>query len=363
MSTTRTALRIGRHAFIVAGAALVFPGCAEEVPPAKPVARPVKILTLSDAGATRRLEYPGEVEAGQDADVAFEVAGKIVELPVEEGQDVEAGALLARLDPRDYQSRLDAERAKSGAAKAEYDRVRALFEADVNSQQQLDRAKRQYEVTTANLERAEKALEDTRLIAPFAGTVARKLVKDFRNVQAKEPVIVLQDDSSLEIVVNVPERDLALGSKRDGERLRRVVNPRVTVSAFPDRVFPAEVSERATTADPATRTYAITLTFLPPEDLNVRPGMTASVAIEIPEELTHSGYALPARAVLMNEGSEPYVWRVDPSAMTVARATIVPGELSGDQLEIRSGLQPGDQIAVSGVHQLRDGMTVRRFED
>jgi membrane fusion protein, multidrug efflux system len=55
------------------------------------------------------------------------------------------------------------------------------------------------------------------------------------------------------------------------------------------------------------------------------------------------------------------VWRVDPGTMKVSRADVVLGELSGDSVEIRSGLSPGDQIAVSGVHQLRDGMVVRRF--
>lgn len=351
-----------RSGLAVLGLAFFAAACAEEVQPEKDVVRPVKMVTISGEGTMRLLEYPGQIEAGIDADLAFEVSGKIIELSVEEGQVVEKGALLARLDARDYESRLAAERAKMGAASAEASRVQALFDAEVNSQQQLDRAQRQFDVTKANFRQAEKAVEDTRLTAPFSGTVARKLVKEFRNVQAKEPIVTLQDASRLKVQVNVPERDLALRGRTSGARLRDV-KPRVTISAFPDRSFAATLEEAATTADPATRTYAVTLGFPPPADLNVRPGMTASVAIEVQEGMAGSKPAVSTRAVLMDEGTEPYVWKVDPTTLAVTRTTVVVGEVSGGNIEIRSGLSAGDVIAVSGVHQLRDGMTVRRFED
>lgn len=351
-----------RLAAVLASAAAL--ACGEEPPPQAPVARPVKIVTLGSEGATRVLEYPGEIEASQHADLAFEVAGQVVEFPVEEGQDVQEGQVLAKLDPRDYQARLDAELARRNAARAEYERQQALFDADVASQQELERVRRDYEVNEANLRTSRKALEDTQLRAPFAGKVARKLVKDFRNVQAKEPVLILQDDSDLQIVVHVPEADLALGQPdiTPAERAARI-RPRVTVSSFPDRVFPATLREVATTADPATRTYAVTLHFEKPGDLNILSGMTAKVTLEVPDDVTGAGYAVPVQAVLNDQGSTPYVWRVDPETMTVGRATVTLGEVSGDHIEVTGGLDPGDQVAVSGVHRLREGMPVRRFQN
>ncbi len=338
--------------------------CSEEIPPEKAPARPVKIQVLAEEGAVRTLEYPGQVDAAQHADMGFEVAGRILEFPVREGQNVSAGQVLARLDPRDYQTALDVERAKYNAAQTEYERVKKLFEANVKSQQELDRGKRNFEVAAANLKTAEKALDDATLVAPFTGRVARKLVRDFRNVQAKEAVLTLVDESSLEIVAQIPERDWALSRPGvDPERRAEALRPRVTVSAFPDRAFPARLKEIATTADPTTRTYAITLSFDKPADLNVMPGMTAKISLDIPSQATGGGYTLPAQAVVEDQGTSPYVWRVDPQSMTVARAEITLGELGGSEVEVRSGLDPGDWIAISGVHQLREGMPVRRFAE
>jgi len=349
------------------GAALALAGalalaCGDEAPPPVEAARPVKILEVGGAGAMRTLEYPGQIEAAQHAELGFEVPGRIVEFPVDEGQTVERGQVLAVLDPRDFEADLDAQRALMRASRAEFDRAKTLVEKEVAPIQDLDRAQRNLEVSQAKLRTAEKAVEDAVLRAPFSGVVARKLVKDFRNVQAKEPVLILQDDSGLQIVANVPERDWVY-ARRDAPAAEpgRRVRARVAVSNYPDRTFPATLREVATTADPTTRTYAVTLTFEVPADLNVLPGMTAKAILELPSTETGASLSIPAQAVADDEGDSPYVWRVDPGTMKVSRADVVLGELSGDSVEIRSGLSPGDQIAVSGVHQLRDGMVVRRF--
>ena len=339
--------------------------CSEEAPPPDPGPRPVKILEIGGSGATRTLEYPGQVEAAQHAELGFEVAGQMTEFPVDEGQLVEEGAVLARLDPRDFTSDLEAKRALARQARTEFDRAKILFEKDVAPEQDVDRARRGLEVTQANLRKAEKAVDDAVLRAPFSGVVARKLVKDFRNVQAKEPVVILEDDSGLQMVANVPESDWVF-ARTDAEsraRRQREVDPKVTLSNYPDQPIPATLREVATTADPTTRTYAFTLAFDPPEGMNVKPGMTAKVSINIPGEEMGGAIAVPARAVVDEGEGPPFVWRIDPTTLTASRAEVTLGELSGDRIEIRSGLGAGDQIATSGVHQLRDGMTVRRYTE
>lgn len=343
--------------------------CSEEAPPREPAVRPVKILELGGAGAVRTLEYPGQVEAAQHAEMGFEVPGRIVEFPVDEGTRVSEGDVLAKLDPRDFEADLDAARAQMRQTQTEYQRQKTLVEKEVAPQQDLDRASRNVEVAQARLRTAEKAVEDTVLRAPFEGLVARKLVRDFRNVKAKEPVLILEGDSGMEIVANVPERDWVYARRGDlsdepsrRERERRL-RPRVTVSNYPDRPFPGELREVATTADPTTRTYAVTLAFDPPDDLNVMPGMTAKITLDVPADATGAGTSVPVSAVVDDGDGEPFVWRVDPDTMTVSRAEVRLGELSGDSIEITGGLSPGDQIAVSGVHQLHAGMTVRRYSE
>ena len=93
---------------------LVAAGCGEEPAPEAPAVRPVKILEIESAATGTPREYPGKVAAARQADMAFEVAGVVIEFPVDEGEEVAEGALLARLDARDYQgaARLEQQRGK-----------------------------------------------------------------------------------------------------------------------------------------------------------------------------------------------------------------------------------------------------------
>jgi RND family efflux transporter MFP subunit len=338
--------------------------CGEEPVEQESVARPVKVLELGTGASAARLEYPGEISAAQHSEMAFEVPGKIIEFPVMEGQQVEKGTLLARLDPRDFDAELGKARANVAQAKSDYERYKTLYEQGVEAQATLEAKQRRYEVTLADMETTQKAVEDTRLVAPFAGRVARKLVKDFQNVNAKEAVLILQDDSSLEIVVNVPERDLTAGRpERTPEEASRILAPAVTVTSIPGRSFPATIKEFATTADPVTRTFQVTLAFANPSDVTILPGMTAKVTINRPgADRGEVGFSIPAAATLADESGSAAVWVVDPDAMTVRRTEVELGEMSGAEVEVRSGLSSGDLIAISGVHQLREGMPVRRLE-
>lgn len=340
-------------------------GCGDEPAPATPGARPVKILKIDTQGAVETREFSGTISAAQHSEMAFEVPGKITDFPVVEGQIVKKGDLLVRIDPRDMASLAGVDTAKVRLAQAEYERKKKLFEAHVASQQELDRAKRAYEVSVAQSQGSTKGLEDTELFALFDGVVAKKLVKDFENVQAKQPVLILQDTSHLEIDVTIPEAD-AINSSREltlEERTARV-KPLVIVTALPDRSFPAQITEYSTTADPVTRTFSATLRFDPPDDVNIKPGMTATVRIHIqadaPAARGGSTVSIPASAAITDETGQAFVWLVEPGSMTVTRNPVKLGSLSGDRVFVTSGLASGQQIAITGVHHLRDGMLVRR---
>ncbi len=359
-----------RSTFTIAIAATILAagGCSDEVVESAPIVRPVKLLTLGARGPGQTLEFPGTVEATQQVEMGFEVPGKVVEFPVIEGQRVETGTLLARLDLRDFESKHAGAIASYRAAQAEYARQQALFDADVAPEQTLEKAKRNAEMVAARVELTAKALEDATLRAPFPGVVARKLIDDMANVQAKQTVLIFQDDSSLEVTIDVPERIFVAATPglSHEERTARL-KPRVTLTALPGRSLPAQVKEIAATADPATRTFEARLTFDAPKETNVRPGMTATVTISVPSNTgstsTSSRFAIPASAALADENGKAYVWKVDVDAMVVSRAPVVLGDLSGSDVRVESGLANGDTIAISVVHQLREGMKVRRLEN
>lgn len=332
-------------------------GCGKDEPAEdKAVARPVKTLTIGglDGGGWR--EYLGTVKAAQRVEMAFEVPGRIVDFLVREGEKVEKGTVLARLDDRDYVARLDMANANLRKAQADYRRGMNIYNEDPGaiSEALIDSFRREVEVAESRLREVAKAVEDTVLRAPFDGVMARKLVDDFATVQAKQPVLVFQDDSHLEIEVNVPERDMAGERRRETEEeITARLKPEVMVTSIPDRSFSARVKEFSTEADPVTRTFRATLVFDNPRDVSIFPGMTAKVRVKLSRLRGYSDrIAIPANATLADEQGNAYVWRVDPTSMTVRRRAIELGELSGAEVEILGGLSNGDMIAISGVHQL-----------
>ena len=223
--------------------------------------------------------------------------------------------------------------------------------------------RRNYEVAQAELATAQKALSDTRLVAPFTGNVGRRLVDNFVNVQAKEGVVVLQDVTILEVISAIPEQDWSRADPNmtNEERTERI-RPVVSLSTLPDRTFPARITELGNVADPVTRTFEVVVAIDNPEDVTLLPGMTANITITVPDgdvaDALGQAFSIPSGAVVGDEQGKSIVWKVDPESMTVSRAQVELGELTGSQVRVVAGLQAGDRIATSGVHNLREGMQV-----
>jgi RND family efflux transporter MFP subunit len=342
---------------------LLLSGCGpDEVVERAEVARPVKIITVGLATGDETLEIPGSVHAAQSAELGFEVAGRMSERLVEEGQVVTAGQVVAKLDPRDYQVKRDRARASRDTAKADYDRYSKAFAANAVTEQQVTRSKGQYEVKQADLDVAQKALNDTELRAPFGGRIAKRLVDDFANVNAKQAVMVLQDESSLELRVDVSERDWVQGdSSVSRDQLTKMINPRVQVASLGERQFPAYLKELSASADPVTRTYQVTFGFESPADANVSPGMTGSVIVDRYKRNISgaAGLAVPSNIVTADADGNPFVWVVDATSMRVSKRPVELGELAGANVSILSGLSTGDRVVASGVNSVTENMLVR----
>jgi RND family efflux transporter MFP subunit len=337
-------------------------GCGREAPEPPPVARPVKIITVGGEGIGLVREFPGTIRATQEAELSFEVAGRIIERLADEGQPVKEGDVLARLDDSNFQAGLAAAAAGLHKAQADLNRSLRIREEDPGaiSTSKIDADRRAVDVMDAEVQIAQKAVDDAVLRAPFSGVVARRMMENYQNVQAKEPVMFLQDISQLEIEISLPERDITQGQlNKSPEELTKRSSPKVEISSLPERSFSARVSEFATRADPATRTFQVRLVFEPPDDVAVLPGMTARVTVTLEHD---DSTQLPSHAVFADEGGASHVWRVNPDAMTAHAVPVKPGALVGGDINIIEGLTAGDQVVVSGVSQLREGVKVRRYE-
>jgi len=336
----------------------------EEVVEVEPPPRPIKIYRLDGQLGTTRPDYPGRIKAIKVVELAFEVEGRIIDWNVDEGQRVKKGEILSRLDPRDYQAQAEAARARLRLADAEYRRESKLFASGSGTQRDLDVATRSRDVSRAELRITQKALEDTRLRATFDGVIARKLVTDFRNVAARESVLLLQDESVMEVVVDVPERDLA-GAQRQSnlEEFNTQAKPVVELSAMPGRQFPVRLTELATAADPNTRTFRATFSMKKPEGVGVLAGMTAKLVLTGLRTTAADDFLLPVGAVLADSESKPYVWLVDQESMRVSKLPVEVGKVTGDRIVVNEGLEGGQAIAMSGVHLLNEGTIVTELKE
>ena len=322
---------------------------------AEEVARPVKMMTVGAGTAGGAMKYPGTVRASQRVDLAFQVSGPLIELPVKEGQDMKKGQLIARIKPRDFETDLTKAKARSLEAEQQYDRYRELYIKKQVSKADFDKYKSQYDVAKAREKEARDALKDTYLRAPFTGVIAKRYVDNFKEVRAKEPIVSLQDISHVEILVDVPERIMVT----IGGQSRTETVAYAEFAAAPGKLYPLTLKEYKTEADPQTQTYQVTVLMPQPKDLNILPGMTARARIVIDPE---SAWSVPATAAQADENGQPYVWKVEPSGMTVSRSPVKTGPFTADRVLLKSGVQEGDIVAISGVTSLREGMQVRKYE-
>ncbi|MCZ6807204.1 MAG: efflux RND transporter periplasmic adaptor subunit [Deltaproteobacteria bacterium] len=336
----------------------------EEVVEVEPPPRPIKIYRLDGQVGDTRPDYPGRIKSRKVVELAFEVEGRITDWNVEEGQKVKKGQILSRLDPRDYQAQAEVARARLRLAEAEYRRESKLFASGSGTQRDLDVAIRSRDVSRAELRISQKAFEDTKLRAIFDGVIARKLVTDFRNVAAREPVLLLQDESAMEVIVDVPERDLT--SERTDEldlaKWNEKAKPMAELSALPGRQFPVRLSELATAADPNTRTFRATFVMKKPDNVGVLSGMTAKLVLTGLATTAPDDFLVPAQAVVADTEKKPFVWLVDDESMTVSKRPIEVGKITSDRIVVTEGLEGGEAIAMTGVHLLTEGQEVTEME-
>lgn len=388
--------------------------------------RPVKTVVVTAPPVETLRRHPGKVQAYQRAELAFNVQGNLIELPIKEGQEVEKNTLLAHLDPRDYKTRLAkvessiaqaraqlkamkagarpedvqvltaemaAAKARFQEAKQQYTRYKDLWAKRVVSKADYDRQESAYNVARAQLntaqqnllkgkmgarreeidamesniqgliaqrDEAQNALNDTYLRAPFTGVIAKKFVENYQNIKAKDPILILQDISQLDIVVNVPEQLIIHAKEPEFYQFAAIFD------TVPNKKFALTIKEYSTEADPKTQTYRGVFTMQAPKDIKIWPGMTATlIAIEPNTTSLSSSHILPipVNAVFTNALNQQFVWLVETSNMTVHKQQVQVGELTGESIQITRGLNAGERIVIAGVHFLQEGLTIRLLDD
>ncbi len=340
---------------------LLIAGCSEETPLPPPESRPVKSMVVCGITAGDMRQFPGVVDAIQKAEKSFRVSGKLNQLLVREGEEIEKGHVIATLDPTDFEIVLEDREASYKTAKANYDRAKQLIAKEAISRVDHDNIRAKFHTAVANLKAAKQDLSYTVLKAKFGGHVAKRFVENFEEVLAKQKIVLLQDISRLEIKIDVPETVMIQLRKHEDVSKKRI--PAREVYAVFDQIkgqqFPLTLKEVATTADVNTRTFKATLKMKNPEGFNVLPGMTATVFAEIfPSESTGGvSVTLPISAVVSDPEKQSIVWLVDEKTMTVHSKPVTLGLMSTNTIAVE-GLELGERVVTAGAAFLREGMKV-----
>lgn len=333
--------------------------CSKKEAPQEPL-RSVKLVTITGTDLNVSNEYSGEVRARVESRLGFQVAGKLVQRPAEQGQRVSAGQLLGMIDAQDYQLAAQASAAQVVAAQsqrdlaaADFKRFEALKAQNFISGAELERREATLKAADAALNQA-KALAQAqsnqagyaRLTASQSGVITGIDAEVGQVVSAGQPVVRLAHDGPRDAVFAVPEA-MAMALKV-GQSMKATL-----VST--GQPLQGKVRELAASADPVTRTYAVKLALDGSERLPL--GGTVNVlAAQLPG--SQAGIIKLPTSALSQEGQGTVVWVFDAGHMTVNTQPVQVGAVEGNEVVITSGLKPGQQVVSAGVHVLSPGQKV-----
>ncbi|MBC5783042.1 efflux RND transporter periplasmic adaptor subunit [Ramlibacter sp. USB13] len=339
-------------------------GCSRGEAPPEPV-RAVKVITVGASAMQSQNEFSGDVRARVESRLGFRVGGKITQRQAEVGQHVQAGALLAQLDPQDYRLAAEAARAQVAAATtnrdlaaADFKRYQTLREQNFISGAELERRETTLKAAQAQLEQAQAQLASqgnqaryTTLVADVSGVITAVEAEVGQVVAAGTPVVRIAADGPRDVVFAVPEDKVA--ALRPGTD----VAARQWASAT---TVAGRIREVAASADPVTRTYAVKVAL----DPAAQPPLGATMSVA-PRALSHAGTVvikIPTSA-LRQEGQGSAVWVLDRTTMTVKLQPVQVATADGNDAVIAAGLQPGMTIVTAGVHVLSPGQKVTVWQE
>lgn len=354
---------------IVSMATALMAGCGGEQTETEEIIRPVRFQQVYSTGGRRVRTFSGTARAGVESRLSFKVPGTVRRVAVKVGDSVQAGQLIAELDPEDYrlevqraQAALAQARAQERNAEAEFNRARELYENASISLSEYDAARAAFESARESVNAYERSLElarlqlsYARLTAPLAGAVAAVDVEVNENVQQGQAVVFLTSGSLLEVEVGIPE--VLITHISEGSDVS------VGFDALPGRTFPAVVTEVGVAALGTSTTFPVTVS-LEDSDPDIRSGMAAEVAFLFESEDQRERYLAPPQAVGEDrEGRFVFIVEpTEPGLGVIRRRAVEVGELTAAGLEVFGGLSDGDRLVTAGWSKIEDGMVVRLTE-
>ncbi len=328
----------------------------------EPVAtiRPVKVVKIGKADATRELQYSGTVKARTEMNQGFRVAGKIVERLADIGDRVNPGDTLARLDATDYALAVKTAEANLAAAEMQVETVRLtqqraeeLFGKKFASQAQLDEARLGYQQAIAardaaasTLQQARNQVAYTELKADRKGIVTLIGADTGQVVGVGTPVVTVAVDGEKEIQIAVPETEISHFKPGQAVKVGFWTDEQLRLAGT--------VREVAGSADPRSRTFSVRISLA--DDPRVLLGMTATVEATVSARRPLA--SVPLEALAKKDG-DTVVWVANPDTSTVHARAVTVADFAPDGVHIAEGLRSGDLVVAAGTQFMTENLKVK----
>jgi RND family efflux transporter MFP subunit len=318
---------------------------------------PVKIAPVQRGDITRYVTIPGTLRADQQATLYAKVAGYVTKVAVDKGDTVKAEQLLAELEVPELIADFKKYEADAKVAEIELSRLTGAQKKapDLVLPQALDKARGASDVALANLQRTQTLLDFAKITAPFAGVVTMRFVDNGAFVPAatsggaqNAAIFTVMNYTTIRAQAAVPELDAAL--VKNGQPVK------VTMEALGGKTLETTVSRFAQAIDEATRTM-LAEADLPNPDLQLRPGMSATIKIGVEE---HKGtLTVPVEALAM-EKTNAFIFKAADGKAKKAAVTL--GFNDGTKVEILTGAMEGEPVILVGKATFNDGQPVQVSE-
>jgi len=351
---------------LLAGA-LLLGACGNDTAPVEEQLRPVRYIQVSDVSVFRDRSFSGISKSSRESRLSFKVSGTVQSIPVQIGQRLKAGDLIAELDSVSYvlqeqqaQASLVEAQANDRKSAADYQRTKGLYANDNASLNDLDAARAQAESSGAMVESARKALEIarlnlsyTKLTADTECSIASLDIEVNENAQAGQQVVAVSCGDTFEIEMNLPESLIGLVDHNTPVR--------ISFSSIPNRQFNGVIAEISVSSASGSAGFPVVIRIVE-TDSALRSGLAANVTFQFDSAAaTGAVVVIPVNAVISdNDGTFVFVAATAESEgeATVTRRPVEVGELSQHGIEIVGGLNTGDRVITAGISVIREGQRV-----
>jgi len=309
-----------------------------------PPPMPIEVAIALRDTVVDAIQATGQIEAVQSVDLRPDVEGRIVEIPVREGQTIAQGAPLFKVDDAELKAQVARAEAERDLARQALERARQLIAQNASSAADMERAEATARGTQAALDLLQIRLERTVVRAPFAGVAGQRYVSLGDYVTSNTRLVAVQTLDPQHAVFQVPERY--------ADRLRLGQRVSFQVAALPGRTFSGAV----VFVDPVVQLPARTIlvkALVPNPRRALAPGMF--IEVRLATDIRFNAVVVPEDAILPLQGAT-FVWVVKDGKADRQQVTL--GVRTAGWAEVQGGVEAGDQVVVGGIERLFPGAPV-----